>query len=249
MAQPFLHLLRRVPSVRRTDFPYCLPTGTLSLRFMSIPPFLILLAFILFFPYFAPLQPLVPFPQHRILHLRRRACRQAVAVGCREAIDIPGESTDGKAEDDDKEQCPVCVGEALHLGCSPVDACRLGELPSGGHLTLVAVFVLRIVPVRHLLAEQHPSESLDVHKPRCLIVDFRFLFDVLVQQGAPVHDEQPVWVVLCPGYTLELSCRHQLTHQDVAPSLDALPSVVGELHLLLVEGHAVAIDGEHRTRT
>lgn len=55
-------------------------------------------------------------------------------------------------------------------------------------------------------------------------------------------------IVLCSGYTLELSCRHQFTHQDIAPSLDALPSV-GELHLLLVESHAVAIDGEHRTRT
>ena len=56
-------------------------------------------------------------------------------------------------------------------------------------------------------------------------------------------------IVLCSGYTLELSCRHQFTHQDIAPSLDALPSVVGELHLLLVESHAVTIDGEHRTRT
>ena len=73
-----------------------------------------------------------------------------------------------------------------------------------------------------------------------LIVAFRFLLDVLVQQCAPVHDEQPVRVVLRPGYTLELSRCNQFAHQDIAAPFDTLPSVVGKLHLLLVEGDAVA---------
>ena len=56
-------------------------------------------------------------------------------------------------------------------------------------------------------------------------------------------------IVLRPWHTLHLSRRHQFTHQDVAPSLNPLPSVVGELHLLLVELDAVAKDAEHGTRT
>lgn len=73
-----------------------------------------------------------------------------------------------------------------------------------------------------------------------LIVAFRLLLDVLVQQCAPVHDEQPVRVVLRPGYTLELSRRNQFAHQDIAAPFDTLPPVVGKLHLLLVEGDTVA---------
>ena len=56
-------------------------------------------------------------------------------------------------------------------------------------------------------------------------------------------------IVLRPRHTLHLSRRHQFTHQDVAPSLYPLPSVVGERHLLLVELAAVTIDAEHCTRT
>ena len=81
-----------------------------------------------------------------------------------------------------------------------------------------------------------------------LIAVLCFLLDVPVQQRAPVHDEQPVGVVLRARHTLELSGSDQLAHQDVAPAFDALPSVVGELHFLTVEADAVAEDAEHRTR-
>ncbi len=70
---------------------------------------------------------------------------------------------------------------------------------------------------------------------------FRLLLDVLVQQRAPVHDEQPVRVVLRPGYTLELSRRNQFAHQDIAAPFDTLPPVVGKFHLLLIEGDTVAL--------
>lgn len=74
-----------------------------------------------------------------------------------------------------------------------------------------------------------------------------FLLYVLVQQGSPVHYQQPVRVVLRPGHTLELSRRDQFTHQDIAAALDTLPPVVGELHIALVKPHTVAINGEHGT--
>lgn len=56
-------------------------------------------------------------------------------------------------------------------------------------------------------------------------------------------------IVLRPRHALHLSRRHQFTHQNIAPSLYPLPTVVGELHLLLVELDAVAKDAEHGTRT
>ena len=75
------------------------------------------------------------------------------------------------------------------------------------------------------------------------------MFDVFVEQGAPIHYQQSVRVVLRPRYSFELTCRHQLAHQYIASALDALPSVIGELHIALVEADAVAIDGKHGTRT
>lgn len=56
-------------------------------------------------------------------------------------------------------------------------------------------------------------------------------------------------VVLRARHPLELSGSDQFAHQDVAPAFDALPSVVGELHLGSVEADAVAEDGEHRARS
>lgn len=56
-------------------------------------------------------------------------------------------------------------------------------------------------------------------------------------------------VVLRAGNPFELSRRHQLAHEDVAPALDTLPAVVGELHLLFVESHAVAENGEYGARS
>ena len=82
-----------------------------------------------------------------------------------------------------------------------------------------------------------------------LIVVLCLLLDVLVQQRAPVHDEQPVRVVLRARHPFELSGCDQFAHQDVAPAFDALPSVVGELHFGCIESDAVAEDGEHRARS
>ena len=63
----------------------------------------------------------------------------------------------------DKEQYLVPVGKALYLGGQFVKTCRLGEFATGIHITLVSLFVLWIVLVRHLFAEQHPAESFGVH--------------------------------------------------------------------------------------
>jgi hypothetical protein len=91
----------------------------------------IFLVLVPIFPYFTPLQPLVSFPQHRILHFRRRACRPAVAVCHRNAIDVPSEPSDSETEDDDQKKYPVRVGESLYLGGSLVDTCRFGEASPG----------------------------------------------------------------------------------------------------------------------
>ena len=53
------------------------------------------------FPHFYSLQPFVPLPQHRILHLRCRARRVAVMVCYRETVDIPYETSDSEPENDD----------------------------------------------------------------------------------------------------------------------------------------------------
>ena len=56
-------------------------------------------------------------------------------------------------------------------------------------------------------------------------------------------------VVLRSRYSLELSGRDQFTHQNAAAPFDALPSIVGELHFLPVEGHAVAENRKDGART
>lgn len=107
---------------------------------------------------------LMPFPEHGILHLRGRPAGRMMAVHHRQAVNIPCQPADGEAKYDDEKQRPVHVGEALHLGRSLVDACCLGETPSGIYVTLVAFLVFRVVPVRHFFTEQHTSESFDIHR-------------------------------------------------------------------------------------
>ena len=75
------------------------------------------------------------------------------------------------------------------------------------------------------------------------------LFDVLVQQGPPVDDEQSVGVVVRAGYAPELTGGHKLAHKDAAPSLDPLPAVIGELHVLGIDADGVAVDAEDRARS
>ena len=140
------------------------------------------------------------------------------------------------------------IGKALHLCRHFVYARYACELAPGTHLTLAAFLILRIVPVGHLLAEQHPPESFHTHTRSRLVVVLRFLVDILVQQRAPVHNEQPVRVVVRARHALELTCRDQFTGEDVAAPLNALMTVVGELHPLPVESDAVADNREYRAR-
>ena len=56
------------------------------------------------------------------------------------------------------------VGETLYFGHCLVDTCRFGEASPGIHVAFVALLVFRVVLVRHLLAEQHTSESFDIHR-------------------------------------------------------------------------------------
>ena len=56
-------------------------------------------------------------------------------------------------------------------------------------------------------------------------------------------------IILRPRHTLHLSRRHQFAHQDIASSLYPLPTIVGELHLVLVELDAVTEDTEDGTRS
>ena len=82
-----------------------------------------------------------------------------------------------------------------------------------------------------------------------LVARLVLLFDVLVQQGPPVHDQKAVRVVVRAGDPAELSGCDELAHQDAAAALDALPAVVGELHILRVDLDGVAVDAEDRART
>ena len=82
-----------------------------------------------------------------------------------------------------------------------------------------------------------------------LVAVFVLLFDVLVQERPPVHDQQAVGVVVGAGDPPELTGRHQLPHQDAAPALDPLPAVVGEFHVLRVHPDGVAVDAEHGARS
>lgn len=82
-----------------------------------------------------------------------------------------------------------------------------------------------------------------------LIVVLGLPFYILVQQGAPVHDEQSVGIILRAGNPLELSGSDKFACEDIAPALYALPSIVGELHFSSVKPDAVAEDGENGTRS
>ena len=54
-------------------------------------------------------------------------------------------------------------------------------------------------------------------------------------------------VVFRSWYSLQLTSCDQLAHQDACAPLNALTSIVGELHLVLVEMDAVTEDAEHGT--
>ena len=113
----------------------------------------------------------------------------------------------------------------------------------------LAFLVLRVIFVRHLLAEQHPFESFDIHIFGDLIVTLCFLLDIFVQQCAPVYYEQSMRIVVRSRHTFKLPCRNQFAHQDITPALDSLPTIVGELHILFVKGDTVTEYREHRART
>ena len=81
------------------------------------------------------------------------------------------------------------------------------------------------------------------------VVVLRPLLDVLVQQGSPVRYQQSVRIVVRPWHPFQLSRCDQLSHQDGSAPFDALPPVIGELHLSLVKLDAVTEDAEHGTRS
>ena len=162
------------------------------------------------------------------------------------SIKIESETEKYEAKDDGKECFAVCVGKGLHTRGCLVYFGRLGELPSGIHFFFVAVMVLRVIFVGYFLAQNH---FLPGHSDWCLIRRLRFLFNILVQKGAPVGDEQSMWVVVGTGNTFKLTCRNKLSCEDGGASLDALTTVVGELHFILIEMDAVTKDTEHRTCT
>ena len=189
---------------------------------------------------------LVPPFQHLLLPL----CGSGIAVRCPagpdDAVEVEDETQDDEAEHQ-AEECPaVVVGKGLDADGHAVYTDCPGKPAACTDLLLVAFPVLRVVLVGHLLPEKHFLEV--PHSQALLIAEFRLLFDVLVEQSAPIYNQQPVRVVLCPGDTLQLSCRHQLTGQDACAPLDALATVVGELHLVLVELDAVTEDAEDGTR-
>ena len=75
------------------------------------------------------------------------------------------------------------------------------------------------------------------------------LFHILVEDSAPVDDEQSVWVVLRPGNPFKKALGHQLTHQHGCPALNTLTAIVGERHVLLAELNAVTENTEDGTRS
>lgn len=103
------------------------------------------------------------FPQDAVLHLGGRPLHGLAVVHDGQPVDVPCQPCGDESKYDDKEQGAVHVGKALHLGGRLVYPGRLGEPAPGIHLPLVAFLVFRVVPVRHLLTEQHASESFDVH--------------------------------------------------------------------------------------
>ena len=113
--------------------------------------------------------------------------------------DVETETQCYKTKDNCKEQLLVSVGEALYISCYLVELGSLGELASGGYLSLVAVFVLWIILIRHLFSENH---FLPTHIYDRLIVRLGFLLYILVQKGSPVGDKQAVRVVLGPRNSL-----------------------------------------------
>ena len=158
--------------------------------------------------------------------------------------DVEAEAQCDETEDKGKEQLLVAVGKGLHIGGKPVKTGGLGELAPCRDFFFIAFLVLGVILVRHLVPENHflPSHIYDV-----LIVRLGLLLYILVQQGAPLGDEQAMRIVLAPRDTLQFAGGDKLTGEDIRAALDALPPVVGELHLVLVEPYGVTEDAEDGT--
>lgn len=74
------------------------------------------------------------------------------------------------------------------------------------------------------------------------------IVQVLVLDGPPVGDKQPVRVVPRPGHVLDVARGHYRAFQVARAPLDELRAVVGELPFVLVEIDGVAHDGAYRRR-
>lgn len=60
------------------------------------------------------------------------------------------------------------------------------------------------------------------------------LLNILIQQRSPVCYQQSMWIIVRSRHSLQLSCCHQFSCQDIAASLNAMSSVIGELHMQYV---------------
>ena len=74
------------------------------------------------------------------------------------------------------------------------------------------------------------------------------IVQILVLDGSPAGDHQPVGIVLCPGHALDVPGRHQRTFLVTGTPFDELRAVIGELAFAPVKADRVAHDGADRRR-
>ena len=71
------------------------------------------------------------------------------------------------------------------------------------------------------------------------------LLYILVKEGTPINNEKTVGVILRPRNTTELTGGDNLTHEDGGAAFYTLATIIGELHIFLVELDTVTVDAKH----
>ena len=124
------------------------------------------------------------------------------------SVDIEHEAENHYPEHDGQKQFGPFRSRELKPRGGFIYAEEAGDFSSSADFLLIALLVLRVVFVGHLFAEDKflPTHSLEVV--------LGFLFDILVEQGAPVDDEQSVGIVVGSGYTLQLTGSDKFTGQN-----------------------------------
>ncbi len=135
------------------------------------------------------------------------------------AVDVHAETEYDKAKDDDEKCLGVLVGKVLHLGSELIQLAP----PCESSACINIPFVLLLV---------------------CVL---GFLLNVLIQERSPVGDEKAMRIVVRSRHPFQLSCRDKFSHEDACASLNTLTTIVGKLHVVLVELDAVTEDTEHGT--